>query len=145
MLIREAVETDRLLLRPESVDDGEAIYAMNTDPEVMRHIGDGRPWTSPIEEFLEQHRRALKKAALNPYGNVSVVLKTTGEYLGWCGLTPESRLGGVQLGYRFFRRAWRRRYATEAARAVAAIGFASLGLERIHAAVFPEKDRKSVV
>jgi ribosomal-protein-alanine N-acetyltransferase len=137
-LIHKPIETARLILRPETPADGEAIHRMNTDPEVMRHIGDGIPWTSPVEEFLPQHRQALARAAAERYGNVSVVLRESGEYIGWCGLTPEKRIGGMQLGYRFFRHAWNRGYATEAAGAVLAVGFESLGLDRICAAVFPD-------
>ncbi|MBA7643458.1 hypothetical protein ES703_51184 [subsurface metagenome] len=132
MLIQKPIDTERLILRPETEADGKDIYSMNTDSEVMRFIGDGRPWTSPLKEFLKQYKRALAKTAEEKHGNVSVIIKETEQYIGWCGLLPQSRLDGkLELAYRYYRHAWGKGYATEAARAVLAVGFDGLGLEEI--------------
>ena len=137
MLIQKPIETERLILRPETEADGEAIYTMNTDPEVMRFIGD--PWTSPLEEFLEQHRKALAEVTTEHYGNVSVIVKETQQYVGWCGLLRQPRLGGkLELLYRYFRHAWGKGYATETGRAVLGVGLRELGLREVFAMCHPE-------
>jgi len=141
VLISEPIETPRLLLRPETEADGEAIWRMSTAPDVMRFVGDGRGMTCSLEQFLARHQHNLAKTADDGYGNASVVFRETKDYLGWCGLNDEPRIGGVQLGFRFASHAWNRGYATEAARAVLTIGFDSLDLKEILAAAFPDNVR----
>ena len=137
MLIETPIETERLLLRSETPADGQAIYTMNTDPEVMRFVGAA--WTSPVDEFLTQHRTVLIKIAAEKYGNASVILKHTNQYIGWCGLIPQAHLDGeLELGYRYYRHAWGKGHATEAARAVLSVGFERIGKPQIFAMTRPE-------
>ena len=46
--------TERLLLRQRHLDDVAAIIRMNSDPEIMRFVGDGR-MSDPVE--LEKRTR----------------------------------------------------------------------------------------
>lgn len=139
MLLESMLETSRLILLPESMADAEAIWRMNSDERVMRFIGDGRAWTSPLEQFRQQHRAALERVRDAKYGFASVRLKETGQFIGLCWLAPCRHLGGnIELGYRYIPSAWGHGYATEAGAAVLEIGFAKLGLEKVEAIAYPE-------
>jgi RimJ/RimL family protein N-acetyltransferase len=58
------------------------------------------------------------------------------ELVGAIGLTLAGEHAHAELGYWIAAAMWGRGYATEAARAVVAFGFATLGLHRIHARHF---------
>jgi RimJ/RimL family protein N-acetyltransferase len=119
--------TQRLHLRAFSVDDAEAFFKLNADPDVMRYTGDD-PFSSleHTKTFLSNYPDYRK----NGYGRWSVVLKSTGECIGWCGLKLHES-GMVDIGYRFHKNQWGKGYATEAASACIDYGFHTLGLEEI--------------
>jgi RimJ/RimL family protein N-acetyltransferase len=60
-----------------------------------------------------------------------VHVKSTLEFLGWCGLKYRSELNEIDLGYRFKKDGWGKGYATEAAYASIQYGFEKIGLRRI--------------
>jgi [ribosomal protein S5]-alanine N-acetyltransferase len=139
MLMSNPVETERLLLRPESTEDSRSIHSMNSDPEVMRYIGNGQAWTSPLEPFHEQHRTALEGISKKFCGSLAVTLKSTGKFIGLCWLVPDPLLKeDLELGYRYVTSAWGHGYATEAGRVVVRLGLEQLALRRIVAAVHPD-------
>ena len=132
MLMTRSIETARLILRPESPSDSANIHTMNCDPDVMRYVGDGRPWTSPLTQFVEQHRRALERSAARNWGGACVRLKDSGQFIGLCWLAPSALLGGrIELGYRYIRAAWGKGYATEAGLEVVRLGLDVLNLSEI--------------
>jgi len=138
MLQHAPLTTRRLILRAEIEQDLEAVYRMHMDPEVMRFIGDGSIEQRPWRQFRDWAIRRHATQAESPYLNLSVVLRDTGEHIGWCGLTDEPFTGDIQLGYRFLRNAWGHGYATEAADAILALAFGPLRLAKVVATVFPD-------
>ena len=122
------VETDRLGLREILVSDAETMFELNSDPEVLRYTGDD-PFESveATREFLENYSDYQR----NGFGRWIVVLKATGEILGWCGLKRDRETNEVDIGYRFFRKHWNKGYATEAAKACLVFGFEELELDKI--------------
>ncbi len=127
--------TARLLHRALTVDDAEAFFALNGNPDVMRHTGE------PMLESVEAAREAL---AAYPdfdtvgYGRWGCVLRETGEVIGFCGLKYLDDLDVTDVGYRFLPEHWGRGLATEACRASVAYGFDVIGLERIVGLALPE-------
>ena len=121
------LETERLLLRELSIADAEDFFLLNEDPEVMRYTGD-RAFAS-IEEahtFLQSYKEYKK----NGFGRWAVLERTTGRFLGWCGLKLNEQKE-IDLGFRFFKRDWGKGYATESSIAALDYGFTSLKLDRI--------------
>lgn len=122
------LETERLLLREKTVEDAENAYLLNLDPEVLRYTGDD-PFSS-VEEartFLENY------ASYRTYGfgRWAVILKETGEYLGWCGIKYTPELDEFDIGYRFMQKYWGKGYATESAKACIEYGFEKLDIKTI--------------
>jgi RimJ/RimL family protein N-acetyltransferase len=68
------------------------------------------------------------------FGWFAVEVPATGEFIGFAGLDRIDEglpFTGVEIGWRLARSAWGKGYATEAARAVLAFGFETLGLPEI--------------
>lgn len=135
-----ALATERLVLRARSSGDLDAMAAMDADPEVARFLG-GVP--DPVA-----HRTDLETWIDDPddtsgLGGWTVRPRDEpGRYLGWIALyTLAGWEPDVEIGWRFVRDAWGHGYATEAARAVMAHGFDTVGLDRIIAILDPANDR----
>lgn len=125
--MKHILETDRLVLREFSLSDAEGMYALNLDPDVIRYTGD--PAFKSIADarvFLGNYSDYKR----NGYGRWSVILKESGEFVGWCGLKYHED-DFVDIGFRFFKDQWGKGYATEAALATLNYGFQTLKLNEI--------------
>ena len=120
------IETERLLIRPFTVDDSEDLLAIWSDPANERFIGATPP------ESIDDLRAGIERGM--PWG---VWERETGELVGDCGLFFDDGHGAWELAYGFRRDRWGRGYATEAARACVRYGFDELGLDKIVADVDP--------
>ncbi|MEX1131912.1 MAG: GNAT family N-acetyltransferase [Flavobacteriales bacterium] len=121
------VTTARLYLREMTLDDAEHAFRLNSDPEVVRHTGDG-PFASveAAREFLADY----PDYRLNGFGRWAVLRRSDNVWLGWCGLKRHAN-GDVDLGYRLLREHWGQGYATEAGYACLELGFGRFGLDTI--------------
>ena len=129
------VETERLLLRELVADDAPGMFAMDSDPEVHRYLGNN-PLVS-ITQSQEQITFIQQQYREHGIGRWAVVDKQTGNFVGWSGLKLiteplHQQTHFYELGYRFLRQYWGRGYATEAARASLHYGFDTLGLAAIY-------------
>jgi ribosomal-protein-alanine N-acetyltransferase len=94
-------------------------------------------WPEPFTEEQSKSwiERAVKSYADNDFGRLAVVLKSSGEILGDCGIM-RSEIDGVtenDLGYIIYYRYWNSGYASEAAKACIDYGFNESNLQRITA------------
>jgi RimJ/RimL family protein N-acetyltransferase len=119
----EPVETPRLLLRPISLDDVDALVGLDADPEVMRYITGGAPTPRPEAERIVARSIGHRWVAHERDGN---------HFAGWFGLRPSAG-SDRELGYRLPRACWGRGLATEGARALVDLAFTELGASRVWA------------
>lgn len=124
------LETERLILREWTPADVGVIYEMCSDPEVMRYIGDRRPWDNVARAHLWMERVTAAYGEQG-YGRYAVVEKETGRVVGSCGFGKPTGPTGVDFGYVFAPAAWGRGYATEAGRACLRYGFEQIGFEEV--------------
>lgn len=130
------LQTARIRLVPLADEHLEYEIELDSDPEVMRYLGDGRARTREEVEIL--HGRRLAAADRVP-GLGFWVGFVDGEFVGWWVLEPPQRAdqgpveGQAELGYRLLRRHWRKGLASEGARELIRHGFEDLGLDRIFA------------
>ena len=123
------IETNRLLLRTFTEEDAALIYELNLDPDVTRYTHDPVKDLSHASEILE--KVIIPQYVLYNHGRWAVHVRSTLEFLGWCGLKYRSELNEIDLGYRFKKEGWGKGYATEAAWATIQYGFEKIGLQRI--------------
>lgn len=126
------LETKRLIIRDPIIDDFKFIWEMRNDPEVCQFTGGVTSFSK--DELYQNHLKRCKNNSNTPK-EYSVVLKATGEYIGYCGFQLCEVLGGIEILYGFLKRYWGKGYGTEAVKAVLKYGKESLALEKIYAAV----------
>ncbi|MDQ2765832.1 MAG: GNAT family N-acetyltransferase [Gemmatimonadota bacterium] len=130
------INTDRLSLRPLSLDDIEWFAAMRGDENIMRYIGKvGAVPRAIAEERLERHLACWAERGFGMFGVRERGHETA---VGWAGLQPLEGTDEIEVGYAFGKQAWGRGYATETAHAIVRWGFETLGLERIVAVAYAE-------
>ena len=140
------LETPRLRLREYTPEDAPAILRLNSDTKIMR-FAHKKP-TKSLEEALAQIAVFQQQYAENGYGRWAVILKTTGEHIGYCGLKyrnaeADPRRDFTDIGYRFERKHWKSGFATEAARACLEFGFEHLNLQRLVGCA-PSENKQSI-
>lgn len=132
----QTLATERLSLRPFTLEDAPFILEQLNEPSFIQNIGDRNVRT------LEDARAYLSNGpissyAKNGFGLCLVTLKETGESIGMCGLIKRETLEDVDIGYAFLPRFWSKGYAVEAAQAVKQFAKETLGLKRLVAIVDP--------
>jgi ribosomal-protein-alanine N-acetyltransferase len=130
------LETERLALREWAAGDADALFAIASDPEVMRYVGDGKPWAdiARAREWLGWMRDCYRQ---HGYGRWCVLEKDGGRVVGSCGFWPMAETNEVDFGYLLARDRWGRGYASEVGRAVLRHGFDRLGFAEVVARVEP--------
>lgn len=130
------LHTGRLRLVPLAEQHLDYEVELDSDPEVMRYVGNGT--ARAADEVACYHRRRLATAE-RAAGFGFWAGFTEEQFVGWWILEPPDRpdqgpvTGQAALGYRLLRRYWRQGLASEGARELLRHGFADLGLHRIFA------------
>ena len=114
------IETQRLMLRPITQEDAPAVFAWASDPEVNRYM----PY--PLHKSIEETRAWI--ASLTPEMlEFGFYRKENGQLIGTGGVGKNEE-GVHTLGYNLRHDAWGYGYATEAAQAILAWAYHSLGV-----------------
>lgn len=121
------LETNRLVLTSWEAADWKAFRPIATDPEVMRYITGGVPWTdAQIQTFVECQTILYSQRGFCRWKLIS---KSNAELIGFCGVglwhdAPE-------IGWWLSRPHWGRGLATEAAETSLRDIFERVGLDQI--------------
>jgi len=135
--MKKRIETPRLILRPFTMDDVEASYAMEQDPDVNRYTNDGGVKTlQQIEEVISTG--PLMDYETYGFGRFAIELKKDSKFMGFTGLKFMEDLGRVDLGYRLVKEHWGKGLATESGVASLRFGFEELDFDEIVATILPE-------
>lgn len=132
--MRFYIETERLILRELRPEDAEGFLELNTDPEVLFHLGE-KPLRD-IEQAQEIIANIRQQYSDHGIGRWAAIEKSSGEFIGWSGLKFITAVENNQtrfhdVGYRLIPRYWGKGYATESAKAALEYGFTTLKLEEI--------------
>lgn len=130
------IETHRLILRELIADDAERMFLLDSNPEVMKYLG--QKILTKVEESAVLIDKIRKQYEENGIGRWAVVEKSSGLLIGWCGLKIlREETNGYkdiyELGYRFLPESWGKGYASESAKAALDYGFHTLNVDVIYA------------
>jgi RimJ/RimL family protein N-acetyltransferase len=124
--------TARLLLRPYTPADLEALYAIQSRPDVTRYLYWEPRSRQEVRDVLAARSR---RTTLEDEGETLVlaaVLRSTGDLIGDVNLVWRSRQHRQgEIGFVLHPDYHGQGYALEAAREMLRLGFAELGLHRI--------------
>lgn len=122
------LQTDRLLLRELNVNDSKSFYELNQNQNVIKYTGD-----TSFENITEAENflRNYNDYEMNGFGRWAVIEKSSGEFLGWCGLKYVKEIDETDIGFRFFEKYWNRGFATESAMTCLKYGFEKLNLKTV--------------
>ena len=136
------IETERLILRPITEGDTEAVFEYSRNPNVGINAG----WKP--HESIEETGEIIKTVFLNQENVFGMVLKNTGKLFGSIGLVPDPKRENDRtrmIGYAIGEEYWGRGYTTEAVGALLSFGFDRLGLDLISAYCYPFNGRSKKV
>ncbi len=125
----DTLESERLRLRPWSVNDAEELYSLASDPS----IGPMAGWEPHTDE---EHSRSVIENVLSKPGTFAVTDKATGRIVGCISLAFEDTTVPVgpseaEIGFWTASAESNKGYATEAARRVMEYAFTELGCAKV--------------
>ena len=133
------LETERLILRPWTVEDAQDLY----EYAKSHAVGPAAGWKP--HESVEESRRIIREMFIPGQDCWAMQLKSDGHVVGSVGLHEDrSREKGLpvrMLGYVMAERCWGQGLMQEACRAVLRYGFREAGLELISVFHFTFNDR----
>jgi RimJ/RimL family protein N-acetyltransferase len=131
------LNTERLQLRRFEPEDLAHLYALYRDPEIRKYYPDGTRTLAETKEeidwFLHGHPRHPE------LGLWATIERSSGEFLGRCGLLPWHIQGRdeVELAFMIKKERWREGFATEASQGIIKHAHQVLGLRRLVCLVMP--------
>jgi RimJ/RimL family protein N-acetyltransferase len=127
--------TEQLRCRRWIAQDFEALYAVYSDTEAMRWVGNGKPITrSECEEWFKVTEANY---ATRGYGMFAVDSLTSCTVVGFGGLVHPGGQSEAEVKYAFLRSHWGNGFASEFVPALLAYGERRHGLKRVIATVAP--------
>jgi RimJ/RimL family protein N-acetyltransferase len=124
------LRTDRLVLRPFTLDDAARVRALAGAREVYATtLNIPHPYDDGIaESWIRSHQPQFE---IGQGVTLAVTLETDGLLIGAIGLLIQTAHRRAELGYWLGVPYWNHGYCTEAARAIIGYGFDVLGLHKI--------------
>lgn len=125
-----ALLTERLILRRLLPSDVEDVFAYASDPDVSKYLlWSPHPSIEYTRHYLSHVDKRYKRGEFYDWG-----IEYQGKVIGTCGFTSfDIDNNAAQIGYVLGSAFWGKNIAYEAAMAVIAFGFDTLGLRRIYA------------
>jgi RimJ/RimL family protein N-acetyltransferase len=138
--LQESVKTERLILRRFTESDGENLFRLDSDPEVMRFLSGGAPTSREVINTKILPRFLRYDERLPGVGFWAALENASGDFIGWFGFRPShvNNPGEVNLGFRLRKAVWGQGYATEGARALVRLGFTEWRVERVVATTYQD-------
>lgn len=129
------ITTNRLMLRAFVQRDLEEYAAIIGDPEVTKHLGDGKALSRG--EAWRQMAMILGHWTLLGYGLWAVEERATGALIGRIGCQQPEGFPGFEIAYTLGQRFWGRGFAREGAGAALAYAREVLGRTSIISVIRP--------
>ncbi len=116
------LETSRTLIRFVEKEDEDFLFELNSDPQVMEWISEGKPNTR--QEIQDNMIRILERRKFyqDQYGDFVAILKETNKPIGWFCLRPphddKENYNLIEIGWRLKKSFWKKGLATEVSKAL---------------------------
>ena len=110
-------ETSRLKLIPTNLQDAEFILELMNTPKWHQFIGDRKVYNlKQAQEYIQT--KMLPLLHQRGFSNYTVILKSTNEKIGSCGLYDREKLEGIDIGFALLPQFENNGYGFEAAQRI---------------------------
>ena len=132
---RPTLTTERLILRPYTLDDAPELQRLFGERDVAATMANiPYPYEDGMaEEWIGTHQESFEKGEAIEF---AITHRQEGFLIGGIGLRIDKHSELAEIGYWIGKPYWRKGYGTEAAHAVLKYGFEVLGLNRINGRYF---------
>src|SRR5699024_12331828 len=87
------METERLILRPITLDDADDLFEYASDIDNTRHV-------FPTHQSIDETNWVISNLFMkNPIGHFAIELKEHGKMIGTCGTPPNANAQSIMLAY----------------------------------------------
>ncbi|PIW62814.1 GNAT family N-acetyltransferase [Shewanella sp. CG12_big_fil_rev_8_21_14_0_65_47_15] len=121
-------QTERLIIRPFTEQDIDALFLMNSIPAMLKYIPTAA-FTSREQAEALFHNVILQDYQQRGFGRWAVEHKADNKVIGFCGPKFIPEFNEVELGYRYFPEYWGMGIGSEAALA-ALKAFPQFGIDK---------------
>ncbi len=122
------LESDRLILRPFSMEDVKDVFLYASDEIVTKYL----TWSPHTD--ISQTEKVVKEFYMGKPGIFAIELKSEGKCIGCIELRICAEHDKASFGYVLNRNYWNKGYMTEALKLIIDFAFSKLGLNRIEGA-----------
>ncbi|MEM8523013.1 MAG: GNAT family N-acetyltransferase [Bacteroidota bacterium] len=117
-------------MRQITPQDFDELFKMNSDPEIMKYVGDGS--TRTRDQMTKELEMLILHYTRKPgLGIWATELKINNCFVGASGLVYYDNTPEIEVGYRMQKEFWNNGYATEASMGLLRYGFKQLNLHKI--------------
>lgn len=133
------IKTERLLLKPTSLDDTEFLLNLLNTPKWLKYIGDRKIKNrTEAQEYISTKIRPQIESL--GYGNYTVIRQADNIKVGTCGLYDREGLEGVDIGFAFLPEYEQQGYAYESSRKLLNVGFLDFDITVVNAITMPSNN-----
>lgn len=130
-------ETERLILKPTDNEDATFVLNVMNTPKWHQYIGDRNVKSlKGAEEYIQNRMRPLLEKS--GFSNYTMILKSTNEKIGSCGLYDRDKIDGVDIGFALLPEYENQGYGFEAASKILSAAQYTFRLEKVSAITVPE-------
>lgn len=141
------LETERLIIRDNILEDLEAHHMLMSNPEVMSYIQDIQTHSYEASKANLMFSIEASKKVPRIFYFFAMIHKETKEHIGSVGMTilEKGDSGNAELGYFIHKKYWGHGYTSEAAKAVIDYAFDELGIYKITTGCVYENHRSEKI
>ena len=125
------IETERLIIRPTSIEDIDMILKMDKQEVTQKYLGGIKNKTR--EERISFLEKKASKFKDNIVGSLTVVLKEQNIPIGFIGLSIDDDNNNAELSYLYDYEYTNKGYCTEASKKILETVFKELKLKKVYA------------
>ena len=128
--------TERLTLRPTSIEDAPFIVELLNSPLWIQNIGDRNVYNvSAAENYIKT--KMLPQLEMLGYGNYTVIRNSDNALMGTVGLYDRAGTEGIDIGFAFLPQYFGQGYAFESAQRIMEAAVQEFGLKIIGGYTLP--------
>jgi len=129
--------TERLILKPTTVEDAEFILKLHNSPLWLQFIGDRNTKTIlDAKTYIET--KMLPQLHELGYGNYTVIRKKDNAKIGTCGLFNREGLEGIDIGFAFLSEFHNQGYAYESTKVIKEAALTKFNIKKLSAITMKE-------